>query len=139
MRRAAPLLAVLMLLASCREPVAREYFQRSGGSGEYSFEIEMTDSLSSYDISFYTVVDKPLMRRDTLVSFPLQVVWRSPSGRYFSETVYYPADSVRVRYRSGVVPSEYGRWSISVTIPQEPQRMRGLGLICSRNHGRQLH
>lgn len=125
------LLAVL-LLAACGEPPSREQFMRSDGSGEYSFLLEMTDTVAGYNISFYTAIDRPLMRRDTLASFPLQVVWRSPSGRYFSETVYYPADSLRARYRSGLVPGEPGQWELGVTISPEPAGLRGLGVVCAR-------
>ena len=126
-----PLLAVL-LLASCTQPPSREFFQRSDGTGEYSFPIDMSDTLAAYDLSFYTAMDKPLFHRDTLSCFPLQVLWRSPSGRYFSETVYYPASQRLAPYRSGVVPAEFGEWELSVTIPGEPARLRGLGVICKR-------
>ena len=132
MRKGGFLLCLLLLAASCSQPRSREHFIRSDGSGEYKFPIELSDTLQAYDISFYTSLDRPLFRPDTLVSFPLQVVWRSPSGRYFSETVYYPADSLRVRYRSGVVPSEAGEWTVSVTISPEPPGLRGLGIICSK-------
>lgn len=127
-RRLLLLVVSLLLVASCARPQGREYFLRANPAGEYSFDLELADSLVSYDISFYTAIDRPLFRRDTLVSFPLRVVWRSPSGRYFSETVYYPAAEHRVLYRSGVVPSEPGLWNISVTLPSQPQRLRGLGL-----------
>lgn len=106
-------------------------FIRSDGSGEYVFPLQLSDTLAAYDISFYTVIDRPVFRADTIVSFPMQVVWRSPSGRYFSETVYYPADSVKVRYRSGVIPSEEGDWTLSVTLDPEPGGLRGLGVICA--------
>lgn len=133
MRRAAGMiLAAALLIAACGEPPAREQFIRSDGTGEYSFEVVMTDTLAGYNLSFYTAIDHPLMQPDTVASFPLQVVWRSPSGRYFSETVYYPADSLRARYRSGVVPSEPGTWELGVTIAPEPPGLRGLGLVCSK-------
>ena len=136
MRRLAVICCALLLLASCGRPQGREFFQRVNPEGEYSFDIDLVDSLASYDISFYTAIDKPLFRRDTLVSFPLQVVWRSPSGRYFSETVYYPAAEHRVLYRSNVVPSELGSWNIAVTIPSQPPRLRGLGLAWKRRDTR---
>ena len=104
----------------------------SDGSGEYAFPLELSDTLQAYDTSFFSSLDRPLFVPDTLVSFPLQVVWRSPSGRYFSETVYYPADSLRVRYRSGIVPSEAGEWTLSVTVSPEPEGFRGLGVICAQ-------
>ena len=124
------LVAVVLAAAACARPGSYEQFVRSDGSGEYSFSLDFADTLQACDISFYTAIDHPLLK-DTLVSFPLKVVWRAPSGRYFSETVYYPADSVRVRYRSGLVPSEAGEWTLSVSIEKEPRGLRGLGVICS--------
>ena len=132
--RAVPLALLLaLLLTACGQPASREYFQRSAGDGEYSFDFEMSDTLASYDISFYAALDRPLFKADTLASFPLQVVWRSPSGRFFSETVYYPASQPRTLYRSNVVPSEFGDWNISVTINPEPEGLRGIGLVCRKN------
>lgn len=132
MRPLGLLVLCVLLAAACSQPRSREHFIRSDGSGEYSFPLELSDTLQAYDISFFTALDRPLFEPDTLVSFPLQVVWRSPSGRYFSETVYYPADSLRVRYRSGVVPSEAGEWTLSVTVSPEPEGFRGLGVICAQ-------
>lgn len=124
------LVAVVLAAAACARPGSYEQFVRSDGSGEYSFSLDFADTLQACDISFYTAIDRPLLK-DTLVSFPLKVVWRAPSGRYFSETVYFPADSVRVRYRSGLVPSEAGEWTLSVSIEKEPRGLRGLGVIRS--------
>lgn len=132
MKRLFLLLCVLGMAASCSQPLSKEQFIRSDGSGEYSFSVELADTLAAYDISFFSAIDRPLFQPDTLRSFPLQVVWRSPSGRYFSETVYYPADSLKARYRSGLVPSEGGEWTLSVTIRPEPKGFRGLGVICRR-------
>lgn len=125
---AASVLAALTL-AACSEPSSRETFVRSDGSGEYSFPVAMPDSTAAYDILFYTVVDKVPMAPDTLASFPMLVTWKSPSGRYFSETVYYPVALHRVLYRSGIVPAEAGDWSLSVSVAPEPEGLRGLGLI----------
>lgn len=123
----------VMLIAACGEPSSRELFIRSDGSGEYTFAVEMTDSAATYDLSFYTAIDHPLMQPDTLGSFRMKLLWRSPSGRYFSETVYYPADSAAVRYRSGLVPAENGSWELQVSISPEPPGMRGMGLVVARN------
>ena len=133
MLRLASAVCAALLLAACGEPPSREMFIRSDGTGEYSFPMELSDSTAAYDISFYTVIDRPVMAPDTLRSFPMQLIWRSPSGRYFSETVHYPADSVRVCYRRGLVPSETGSWTLSVSDAPEPDGLRGMGLIVARN------
>lgn len=121
-----------LMLAACSEPRARETFLRSDGSGEYSFHVELNDTTASYTLSFYTAIDR-VDSADTLVSFPMHIIWRAPSGRFFSETVYYPADSLRVCYRRGLIPGESGSWTLSVSVAPEPQGMRGLGLIVERD------
>lgn len=126
------LLIAALLVAACGEPPSREFFKRSDGTGEYAFPLELGDTLAAFNISFYTKLDRPLMAPDTLACIPLKVVWRSPSGRFFSETVYYPADSLRARYRSGLIPSEAGTWELTVTIDPEPSGLRGLGVVCSK-------
>lgn len=124
--------ALGVLAAACAKPESREYFARSDGSGEYSFVIEFDDTAALYDLSLYYRRDKALFRRDTLVSFPLKMVWQAPSGLFFSETVHCPADSVRVRYRSGLAPGEAGEWTLRATAGPEASGLRGLGIICRR-------
>ena len=123
----------VVLIAACGEPASRERFIRSDGSGEYAFQVEMTDTSASYDLSFYTAIDRPLMQPDTLGSFPMRLLWRSPSGRFYSETVYYPADSSIVHYRTGLIPSENGSWELQISISPEPAGLRGMGLVVARN------
>lgn len=124
-------LPAVLLAVCCSQPSSREYFIRSDGSGEYAFEMEMADSLASYDISFFTRIDRSPAAGAAGETFPIDIVWRSPSGRYYSESVIYLADSVRVRYRSGLRPPEYGLWGLTVTMPREPEGIRGLGVICA--------
>ena len=124
----------IFLLAACSEPVSRERFIRSDGTGEYEFNVEFNDSTALYDLFFFTAIDKPLVQSDTLASFPMKLLWRSPSGLFFSETVYYPADSLRVLYRSGLQPSETGVWTLQISVSPEPEGLRGMGLIVERIH-----
>lgn len=122
----------VLLLAACAEPLSRERFIISDGSGEYSFPVEMNDSSAVYDLSFYTVIDRSPLQPDTLSFIPMALLWRSPSGRYFSENVYYPADSLQVCYRRGLEPVETGTWVLEVSVDNEPEGMRGLGLIVAK-------
>lgn len=121
-----------IMLSACSEPLSRERFIRSDGTGEYAFTVDFSDSTAVYDLSFYTRIDKQLMQPDTLGSFPMKLLWRSPSGLFFSETVYYPADSVKVFYRRGLEPAESGTWELQVSIPDEPTGLRGMGLVVAK-------
>lgn len=106
MRRPLSLIALAVLLTCCAQPSSYEQFVRSDKSGEYSFTLDMSDTLAAYDLAFYTLIDRPLFQRDTLVSFPLNVVWRSPSGRYF--------------FRDGLLSGRFAARKV-------PQRSRPLG------------
>ncbi|MBO4263600.1 MAG: hypothetical protein J5871_02845 [Bacteroidales bacterium] len=128
--RILPLLLLLLGLSACHRPASYELFIK-GAAERYDFSLDLSDSSCTYDIAFFTRVDTPVFRRDSLPdSFPMTVRWSGPSGQAFEETVYYPVRESRVPYRSGVVPVEYGNWTLSVRLPQPPGRLRGLGLIC---------
>ena len=52
MRRLLCLIIAAGLLFSCAQPSSYEHFRRSDKSGEYSFTLDMSDTLASYDLSF---------------------------------------------------------------------------------------
>lgn len=124
-----------LLLASCARPAQTESFIRADGAedGVYSFPVDMTDSLATYDFWFYSRLAAG--RKSNL---ELRVSWTAPSGRSLYETVYMGAlDSrgVRELYRSGMVPAEYGEWKLNVRPVDPGKEFLGLGLICRRNDG----
>ena len=122
-------MSVILCLAAlygCHRPAAHETFLRSDGSGLYEFDLDMSDSLVVYDVSFYTRIDV-----EQLAGFPMQVRWYSPSGQLYSEQVYfdYSAGPVSL-YRRSCDPQEHGIWRMMVRC--EAPGMRGLGLVCAR-------
>ena len=112
---------------SCSRPAVVETFVRAdeAAGGIYSFDLALDDSLSVYDIFFYTApVEEPLR---------LDVSWGTVPA--VDESVFFPAGKSRAIYRSGVKPS--GEESkrpvkLSVRVPGAPADFRGLGLICKR-------
>lgn len=137
---AVPILCIMAVccIAGCTEPAGYEIFIRQGdtaGTGRYDFRLDMSDSLSAYDIAFFTRTDN-----DSLFSVPLDIRLISPSGKEYRESVYIPASGFRARsgfsaeyrgdYRTGAVPAEYGIWMLQVTIPGQDRLhgLRGLGL-----------
>lgn len=121
--------AAAVILCCCSRPDTYESFIRSGDAadGLYEFRCELDDSLSLYDISFYTAT--PVLR-----PLGLEVAWKSPSGGVcLSEKVYMLSDSGRQLYRSGVGVDEPGEWCISVKPDSTALDFRGLGIICKRN------
>lgn len=137
-----PLLAVMCLALSCREPSAREDFV--AGGGPFIFRVDMSDTTRTYDLSFYTRLDARPHLLENVVDVPLSVQWISPSGEVFEETVYLPltdedatfySRQIRRLYRSGIVPAEDGVWALAVTLPDTVSvpGLRGLGLIQQKN------
>ena len=123
-------LVSLGMLAGCVKPDSVEIFIPSAKAdgGVYVFDLALADSLSTYDISFYTRVDGA-----PLDSLPLRVMWLSPSGNSFSETVYMDTSKETEVYRSGISLYEYGDWRICVRPGVENRGFRGLGIICKQN------
>lgn len=131
------MLAVLIVSAGCSRPSSYEKFitiSRSVG-GIYSFELDLSDSLALWDLSFYT----RSTASDTL-SLPLLVLWESPSGGEFQETVYMapPRDGYsKELYRSAFGVQEPGLWKLHVRPLAIPRGFCGLGIICVNNGTRQ--
>ncbi len=132
-------LTILLLpfFVCCSNPDSVDFFvPRGNAPGDvYEFSFEMNDTLSSYDFCFYTLVDC-----EWTESIRLDAVWSDPSGRRLAETVYLvPGDNGRrtENYRSAVVPSVPGLWSLRVRAADVCDGFRGLGLICKHNGTRQ--
>ena len=112
---------------SCTRPAVVETFVRANEAegGVYSFDLALDDSLSVYDLSFYTApLEEPLR---------LDVSWGTVPA--VDETVWFPSGKSRALYRSGVRPSgEESRRPVklSVRVPVAPRDFRGLGIICKR-------
>ena len=141
MRRFASLIVVVLLAAvSCRQPRSVELFM-PGATGPFEFSVDMSDTLSVYDFDFYTRLDGRHRDIESDVETPLTLVWEAPSGGLYVETVYislagssatFYSRQVRVPYRSGVIPSEAGVWSLRASLPVSVPGLRGLGLIVRR-------
>ena len=133
LRSLLPSLLLTLALAGCAAP-AEEYnsFIRSADArdGVYSFSVPLTDSLATYDFSFY---GRLFSGRQSNVE--LRVLWLSPSGESFSETVYMRGLDSRggeELYRSGVRLSEAGEWKVNVRPVGVGSEFAGLGLICTK-------
>ena len=133
MRHFLPILAVFALLA-CSEPSSTEKFIRGGGP--YEFAVDMSDSTSAYSFDLFTRIDA--------TEFPtrlqLDITWKDPQHASFSETVYLPIErggsffsqESYTPYRADMVPRECGTWTVTVTVPNPPEGLRGMGLVVRR-------
>ena len=119
-------LVIVSGAVSCKRPPSMEYYEFNDGSGQYDFEIDMTDSLCVYDLSFYT----RLKTQEHPSSFPMKVYMTSPSGLRFVENVFYPVgNNCVVPYRTDLVPVEHGKWMM--TVITDADFITGMGLIAA--------
>lgn len=141
-----PVLALAFVLPSCIRPSSVEDFRKitqRDTLGRYAFTVDMSDSLSSYDISFCTRVDGKRKTLRFMGDIQVNALWESPTGRLYSETVYIPKDSYveatafsrefLSSYRSGLVPKEHGVWKLFLSLPTDTQSgVLGMGIICRK-------
>ena len=121
MRKVA-LALLLVLLASCREPLSTEQFVR--GAGPYVFTVDMSDTTAAYDFDLFTRLEGTHTEIVSLQpSALLRAEWRSPSDSVLVEKVYLPLQGERSTYytkdiyepyRADVRPVEPGVWTLTI-------------------------
>lgn len=103
--------------------------------GEYSFSLPLAaDSIATYNLWFYGRTLSGMREG----GIELRVLWLSPSGESFGETVYMNNPGTRggrELYRSGVGVSEAGEWKLNVRPVGVGREFPGLGLICRKSDG----
>ena len=142
--------AVLLAVAvSCARPESVEQYvgaDQRPPNGLYQYTLDFSDSLATYDLSFYARIDAGRLRMAEAKDFPLSVTLTSPSGRRFRETVFFLVDDTEKGsafyssqyvkpYRTRMVPVEWGEWEMTVQVNggNDVQGMRGLGIIFKKN------
>lgn len=139
--RALPYIVALVMVAACSEPAQMESFCSSDDRdslGRFCYSLDMSDSLSTYDIAFYTRIDCSPKDFDALNDVRVDVELVSPAGLSYVETVYLPVESFSSRkrctydsvvdYRKGLTPVGWGVWQMYLSLP-EIQGLRGMGVI----------
>ena len=132
-----PALILCFAAVCCSRPPSEEDFVRADEAcrGVYPFSADMSDSLCTYSIFFYTKVDNV---RDS-IEIPVRVELLSPSGQKYSEDVSMRAGHSKGDkriYRSSVSPVEYGIWELKLSPLIEIRGLRGMGLIIERDKQR---
>ena len=115
-------------------------------NGLYRYTLDLSDSLCTYDVSFYSRIDATRIKEAHSRDFSMMVTWTAPSGQRFRETVYFGlfdesagSDSYSRQYvklyRKGLVPMEFGTWNLEVLVNSgaDVPGFRGLGVICKKN------
>ena len=128
-------IALLLLALSCGRPASTEQFIR--GEGPFTFTVDMTDSTATYSFDVYTRIDA----RECPAELQLDMAWKAPGDSVYKETVYLPVKDhssvfthdAYAPYRDAVVPSEWGEWELVITVPDQPEGFRGMGLVTKKS------
>ena len=134
MKNLLPLLLLLLLALSCRQPASTELFVKA--PGPYVFAVDMTDSTVAYDFDLFSRIDAS----SSPAQLRLNVSWEGPAVPAFTESVYLPvqrgsaffSQESYAPYRAGVVPVRWGPWTLTVAVPNPPEGFRGMGLVVRR-------
>lgn len=134
-------MTAVVALVSCSLPYVSNEFQslsQRDTLGRYTYVLDMSDTLSAFDISIYTRIDCGVLSFDELQDIPLLVTLQSPSGGSFSEYAYIPRSAFSterrgsydavVDYRVDCIPIEYGVWQMFLATPKVAGH-RGVGVI----------
>lgn len=148
---------LLLLLAvfpaagvSCSRPESSEQFvsvDKRETNGLYRFTMDLSDSLCTYDVTFYSRIDANKLKLAKAKDFSMMVTWIAPSGQRYRETVYFGvfdespgsdffSSQFLKPYRMGFVPVEFGQWEMNVMVNSgmDVPGFRGLGVICKKNY-----
>lgn len=140
--------ASLMAVLSCSRPVTAEQFVRSADRdayGRYAFDVDMSDSLSVYDISLiasFACIDRDF---SSFRSMPLLLMWESPDGRCYEGSAVLQRKALRDssyydkvfsdKLGERLSPVRSGMWKLYVKAPDdslEKYMMTGMGIRVDR-------
>ena len=143
---------MLLMVSSCvSPPSSKEVFIKNDDrvNGRYKFELDLSDTLASYDINLYSALDCSDDEMHELSSEKLEITLISPSNISFSEVVYFPLDGLKRKdfpsklyylpYRVDIVPEEYGDWTMFVSFDEKKdnENIRGLGMqLIKKSNGK---
>lgn len=136
------------LLSSCSRPGQTEAFVKArhvDERGMYTMMVPMHDSLVTYDFSIFTRIDCRRKVFEQLESpIGIGAVWVSPDSTEYREFFYLDKGSYNnwtsfsrdycLPYRTGVVPSQYGDWTVSFLVLGDAAKyINGMGIISKMN------
>lgn len=142
MRRCLIIFICLTAVVSCSRPLSYEPFvlrEKAEYGDTYSYDLNLSDSTASYSLSFYTRIERRAFNPFETDSLGLDLRWISPSGSVYSETAvlsalapsdssYFDKDCIW-NFRNRLIVPEYGNWRLRVQVLNNPEELRGLGII----------
>ncbi len=140
-------IAVCLIAAfSCTRPSSYEPFvlrENAEYGDTYNFDLDLSDSLAAYSLSFYTRFQRKAYHPFGSDSLRLDMRWVSPSDSIIAveDVLYVMSATIDSTYTNKDCVWEYmpslhlaesGRWRLKVQVKDQPEYMRGLGIILKR-------
>ncbi len=134
---------ISLLALSCSRPSSYETFvlrEKAEYGDTYSFNLDCHDTLVSYDLDLYTRLERQAFGNFSTDSLDLSVKWISPSDSIHSsdtlvlhlgvpiDSSYFSKDYI-CPFRKDFMVSEQGIWRVRIHIRNNPDELRGLGVI----------
>lgn len=131
-----------LAVASCRKPSAMEFFvlnENRGEDGLYRYELDLSDSLATYDVYLYSRIDEQSSTLSQLDDIPMAAYWTAPDGEVYKDSFYFPvrdakkgffSSEYKLLYREGIAPVQRGKWRLHIDVAQYEgvPVLRGLGV-----------
>ena len=131
----------LFLAAACSNPKSVEPFvPADGDEAEYSFTLDLSDTTLVWDLGFYGRIDGTREELEGLDVLPMTVYFTAPDGTQYGEKVQVPLHrdnplslSFDETYRRGMKPVQPGTWELTLTAPDAPEGLTGIGIILNHD------
>lgn len=131
----------LFLAVACSNPKSVEQFvPAEGDAAAYRFTLDLSDTTLVWDLGFYGRIDGTREQLEGLDVLPLDVRFTAPDGSQYGEHVQVPLHrdnplslSFDETYRRGMKPVQPGEWELTLSAPNAPEGLTGVGIILNHN------
>ena len=134
-------ICALALFVACSNPKSVETFVPTDeNEAAYRFTLDLSDTTLVWDLGFYGRIDGTREELEGLDALPLTVCFTAPDGTQYGEKVQVPLHrdsplslSFDETYRRGMKPVMPGAWELTLTAPDAPEGLTGVGIILNHD------
>ena len=135
-------ICALALAVACSNPKSVESFApaEKQEATAYSFSLDLSDTTLVWDLAFYGRIDGTREELEGFDALPLDVRFTAPDGSRYGEHVLVPLHrdsplslSFHETYRRGMKPVLPGQWELTLSAPDAPEGLRGVGIILNHD------
>ena len=132
---------LLLLAVACSNPKSVETFVPTDeNEAAYRFTLDLSDTMLVWNLGFYGRIDGTREELEGLDALPLTVCFTAPDGTQYGEKVQVPLHrdtplslSFDETYRRGMKPVMPGAWELTLTAPDAPEGLTGVGIILNHD------